>query len=86
MDRGSSYYKKDGLKNHLGGGRQNRNDTQVSNFVNNNAFDDTSDAGSNFGPRKDSAYVNNQAFNDYAEDDDVERSKANAVNNRNDSD
>eukprot|EP00347_Sterkiella_histriomuscorum_P002042 403369696 len=82
QDRGSSYYKKDGMKNHLG--RQDRTDTQMSNFVNNKAFDDASDTASNIGGARNSAYVNNQAFSD--DEDDMRNSKANAVNNRNDSD
>ena len=56
----------------------------MSNFVNNKAFDDASDTASNVGGARNSAYVNNQAFSD--DEDDMRNSKANAVNNRNDSD
>lgn len=88
QDRGSSYYKKDGLQNHLGN-RQDRNDTQISNFINTRAFDDGSDYGS-FNKKdshRNSTFVNNNAFNDDEEDDDnTQRSKGNAIQNRNDSD
>lgn len=78
QNRGSSYYKK-GVQNNLSGGRQDRNDTLMSNFVNNQAFDNMSeDGGSGYqknNNHRDSTFVNNNAFDDVEDDEDLRQSR-----------
>ncbi|CDW87316.1 UNKNOWN [Stylonychia lemnae] len=82
QDRGSSYYKKDGLNNHLG--RQQRTDTTQSNVFNQAAYDQVSDTNSNYTNNrgKEGGFVNGTAFDEDDEDDDFRRAKGNAIKNR----